>query len=109
MMAEQVTVTVVAGRKNGPWANSPRPAAGGAVAIGIARSQTLSVGSRPSGASPYGCVDMIGNVMEWTSSRFELYPGNELDPDAGKQTDVVRRGGSWVQEELAPIPTRCAT
>ena len=66
------------------------------------------VGSYPAYESPYGCLDMIGNVMEWTTEPFEPYEGNELELAELPGPQVVRRGGSWIQEELAPIPARCA-
>ena len=54
------------------------------------------VGSKPSGASPYGALDMAGNVAEWTSSWFDAYPGNPVkQPDFGKKTLKVVRGGPW--------------
>ncbi len=69
----------------------------------------VPVGSFPAWDSPYGCLDVIGNVMEWTTSAFEPYPGNKLEMPAGQGAAVVRRGGAWRQEELADIPTRCAS
>lgn len=45
---------------------------------------TAPVGSYPSGASPFGVLDMAGNVWEWTASRFP-----------GKPAEVVLRGGGW--------------
>ncbi|MGD2175876.1 MAG: SUMF1/EgtB/PvdO family nonheme iron enzyme [Candidatus Brocadiaceae bacterium] len=69
----------------------------------------VPVGSFPTWDSPYGCLDAIGNVMEWTSSSFAPYAGNALDVPTREGKSVVRRGGSWRQEELPEIPTRCAS
>ena len=61
-----------------------------------AYEMTALVGSFPGGASPYGALDMAGNVWEWTSDWFEPYDGNEvIDPAYGEQYRVIR-GGSWI-------------
>ena len=51
----------------------------------------------PLGDSPYGCVDMAGNVWEWTHTAFEKYPykagdGRESEEASGLH---VLRGGSF--------------
>ncbi len=59
------------------------------------------VGSFPSGASPYGMLDMGGNVAEWVSdwyqanyySQAEASGLNPQGPVSG--TSKVVRGGSW--------------
>jgi formylglycine-generating enzyme required for sulfatase activity len=67
---------------------------------------TTPVGAYPQGVSPYGCLDMAGNVWEWTRSlwgrdwekpKFK-YP---YDPQDGRENLEasgefrVVRGGSW--------------
>jgi formylglycine-generating enzyme required for sulfatase activity len=64
---------------------------------GCVGSTTL-VGSYPGGASPYGALDMGGNVWEWTSSCFADYPYNANDgrEDTSRACDyLVLRGGAW--------------
>jgi len=58
---------------------------------------TTAVGSYPQGASPYGAMDMAGNVWEWTASLYRPYP---YDPSEGREDLEARgarvnRGGSW--------------
>jgi formylglycine-generating enzyme required for sulfatase activity/energy-coupling factor transporter ATP-binding protein EcfA2 len=79
---------------------------------------TTPVGIFANGASPYGCLDMAGNVWEWTRSLWGkdineptfTYP---YDPNDGKREDLtagndqlrVVRGGSW---HLPSVFARCA-
>ena len=60
---------------------------------------TAPVGSYPSGASPYGALDMAGNVREWVndwyqSDYYSVSPySNPPGPASG--TYKVLRGGGW--------------
>jgi formylglycine-generating enzyme required for sulfatase activity len=62
---------------------------------------TTPVNNFPSGASPHGCLDMTGNVWEWTSTSFDAFPGFEPFPYP-EYSQVwfdgdhrVLKGGSW--------------
>jgi iron(II)-dependent oxidoreductase len=62
---------------------------------------TTPIGSYPANRSPLGCVDLIGNVWEWTSSDFSAWPGFTAFPYAeyseaffGPDYKVLR-GGAW--------------
>ncbi len=53
-----------------------------------------AVGSKPSGASPYGALDMAGNVFEWVAGWYQAYPGSTLNlPEFGTSFKVCRGGG----------------
>jgi len=58
--------------------------------------QTTPVGRcSPKGDSPYGCADMVGNVSEWTMSRYQPYPVDTNDgrDDPAGNAERVTRGG----------------
>ncbi len=60
---------------------------------------TTEVGSYPNGASPYGALDMAGNIWEWTAdwyarTYYSSPPSiNPQGPDSG--IFRVLRGGAW--------------
>jgi formylglycine-generating enzyme required for sulfatase activity len=65
---------------------------------------TTPVGAySPQGDSPYGAVDMVGNVWEWCHSLYKPYPyqvddGRENEVDDGAR---MLRGGSWVGNQVS--------
>lgn len=60
---------------------------------------TAPVGSYPMGASPYGALDMAGNVFEWVQDYFDdgYYSISSYENPQGPTNGIYRvlRGGSW--------------
>lgn len=60
---------------------------------------TLRTGSFPGGASPYGVMDMAGQVIEWCSDWYDphYYQYNIKENPAGPKSgrEKVLRGGCW--------------
>ena len=83
-----------------PWGDHPPVPGHHANLDQLGRGPAIA-GSLPAGASPYGCLGMIGDVWEWTASEFDGYPGFSPFPYR-EYSEVffgdgyrVLRGGSW--------------
>jgi len=86
-----------------PWGNSPPSMR--LANFGSLFGDTLTTGSFPEGASPFGILDMAGNVAEWV---FDWYGGdgyagsvyrNPTGPAQGEFKMI--RGGSWYNQPVS--------
>ena len=87
-----------------PWGNEWDSSKCNSGVSGDGYEYTAPVGSFPAGASPYGVMDMAGNVWEWCADWYDkdYYSSqssqqNPKGPDSG--TYRVLRGGSWVRTD----------
>ncbi len=93
-----------------PWGNDP-PAPGVHANVDHLGGGPHAAGAYPAGASPSGCLGMVGDVWEWTSSTFGGYPGFRAHPyreysEVFFGTDYrVLRGGSWATRARVATPT----
>lgn len=104
-----------------PWGNAMEPSR---LNTYYNVGSTTKVTVYPQGASPYGVMDMAGNVSEWTADDFKPYPGSDAPADLFKAkagvvssaadrsmkvidlvtTDAVykvMRGGSWKSDPFS--------
>lgn len=108
-----------------PWGNAMEPSR---LNTYYNVGSTTKVTVYPQGASPYGVMDMAGNVSEWTADDFKPYPGSDAPADLFKAkagvvssaadrsmkvidlvtTDAVykvMRGGSWKSDPFSTATT----
>jgi formylglycine-generating enzyme required for sulfatase activity len=89
-----------------PWGDDWDPQAANTAALGV--GDYLPVGSLPRGASPFGVLDLAGNVDEWTRDRYAPYDGAPADVppvESWANDPHVTRGGSFRQDRDL---SRCA-
>lgn len=70
---------------------------------GFCVGNVTPVGSYVNGQSPYEAFDMAGNVWEWVSSQYQLYPYSITDgrEELSVSANRVLRGGSWLNDDFA--------
>jgi formylglycine-generating enzyme required for sulfatase activity len=90
-----------------PWGNAPVDSTRANYRNYV--GEPTSVGAYPSGASPYGVLDMAGNVEEWVFDWFEsghYYSSDLVDPTGPSLVgdEKVTRGGSF-RDGPAALPT----
>jgi formylglycine-generating enzyme required for sulfatase activity len=94
-----------------PWGNADPLGLPGL--LNFRAQDTTEVGSYPNGASPYGALDIAGNVSEWVGDWFSLEyynrppSSNPLGPDSGEYR--VWRGGSWANTSIDRVRTDSRT
>ena len=92
-----------------PWGDEPASCAYAHLAEqaspnhGCGTGATADVGSYPAGASPFGVLDLIGNVSEWTADFYgaTYYASSPaVDPPGPASGDRhVLRGGNYLQTD----------
>jgi formylglycine-generating enzyme required for sulfatase activity len=94
-----------------PWGNEAPAALLANCCVFVNETETTPVGNYPAGASPYGALDMAGNVWEWTadwydSSYYSQSPAqNPTGPSSGDYR-VLRGRAYWDDADVVRVATR---
>lgn len=89
-----------------PWGNEEPDPSRAVFHLDIGFGATMPVGSAKAGASPFGILDMAGNVFEWCADWYdpEYYARSPRENPPGPPSGEFRviRGGSWIN-----LPDAC--
>ena len=98
-----------------PWGDKPAPTGDLLNFWKTGLGTWSAVGSYPGGASPYGALDMAGNVWEWTADWYDgkyyadsprANPTGTANPTGPAEGELrVLRGGAFY---LSASGVRCA-
>lgn len=86
-----------------PWGNQFDPSRCNTLESGL--NAPTPVSRFPEGASPYGCLDMAGNVWEYTATVFQTEGADNIPRPRGVPVHHVLRGGSFHEDKRF---ARCA-
>ncbi len=82
-----------------PWGNKFFPDACCWNRSGTDGLTTDPVDAHPAGASPYGIMDMAGNLFEWCSDG----PDIEENDDIAVRHTAFLKGGAWISTEILDL------
>ena len=89
-----------------PWPNNEP----GDHGININTATTVDVGTFPESASPFGALDMAGNVEEWVADWYSptYYAESPAENPTGPASGIFRvvRGGSFRSNQVATRTTK---
>lgn len=87
-----------------PWGDVWEAGRGNAAGVELDVQGTTAVDAHPQGVSPYGVLDMVGNVAEWTGTIFYKSEwlaysaplGDCREGTAAQARAAVMHGGCWL-------------
>ena len=79
-----------------PWGNTFSVGLVNSSEVGLGHPE--AVGMRPASASPFGVLDMSGNVWQWCSDDYKPYPGHQPTFQIPANAKVIR-GGSFKSDK----------
>ena len=91
--------------KTAYWSNKTKGSFANLVGEKDGFLSVAPVGSFPSGAGPYGTLDMIGNAWEWVDTPYSPLPKN-FGPKKNKNYKIIKGGGWTSPLSLATINYR---
>jgi formylglycine-generating enzyme required for sulfatase activity len=80
-----------------PWGSTFDSSATNSKEAGVGR--LVPVGSLAKNKSPFGVLDMSGNVWEWTADNYKPYPGHVSGFTVPGDAKVIR-GGSYTSDQV---------
>lgn len=87
-----------------PWGNEFSPTLMNSLEAGLGRPE--AVGAHPDAASPFGVLDMVGNVWQWVADDYRPYPEHTSTFRIPADAKVIRGGSFESDKNHATTTTR---